>query len=150
MTIASPIRGPRRITDRGAVRYFAPDASTYVYRFFREDGRLLYVGVAFDPEDRWRAHRHKNWWAQVADSRLDLFPSRRLALQEEARAIAEENPIHNHRPPARQMGHREFARLTVSAGGRVIALDPRGVEISRTTATPDGLARLDAALGRVS
>lgn len=139
-------RGTRRITDGGAVRYYDPDAPTYVYRFFDKAGSLLYVGVAFDPEERWQAHRHTEWWPQAVENTVVLYPSRRAALCEETRAIAEENPAFNHRPVGRATGHRQFARLSISQGGRLIALDPQGIEITRAATCPEGAARLDASL----
>jgi hypothetical protein len=77
---------------RGAV-------TTYVYRFFRGDGTLLYVGVTKNLESRFGAHQNKPWWPQASHSTVDAHGNRALALAAEAIAILEENPLYNiHRP----------------------------------------------------
>ncbi len=69
---------------------------TALYRLFSADGRLLYVGVAFDPEARWVEHRNcKTWWPEVAHKQVEWLDSRSLALEAESIAIATEHPVHN-------------------------------------------------------
>ncbi|GIM90346.1 GIY-YIG nuclease family protein [Paractinoplanes toevensis] len=74
------------------------DAPTAVYRVFDQLGRLLYVGVAIDPEVRLACHaREKLWWRDVDPSRtrIDWFPNRHAGITEENRALETESPIHN-------------------------------------------------------
>lgn len=69
--------------------------STALYRFFNADEELLYVGVADDPEERWKAHRTRTWWPQVVRKSVEWFPCRSDALTAELIAIRTEGPIHN-------------------------------------------------------
>jgi hypothetical protein len=74
----------------------ALDTPTAVYRFFGADKGLLYVGVTDEPKRRFRKHaKAAVWWPDVAGRSIDWFDSRSDALVEEARAIREENPLHN-------------------------------------------------------
>lgn len=70
--------------------------ATSVYRLFDVGGRLLYVGVAVDPERRFQDHRRdKFWWHLVTRKSIEQFPRRDLALQAEAVAIREESPVYD-------------------------------------------------------
>lgn len=72
------------------------DGETALYRLFDADGELLYVGVARDYERRREHHaKHKSWWGDVADERLEFYPSRSEALAAERKAIRAEVPKHN-------------------------------------------------------
>lgn len=69
---------------------------TALYRFFDAGGRLLYVGVAFDPEDRWKEHAtSKPWWPDVAHKEVVWRDTRTDALNDEAEAIRTELPLYN-------------------------------------------------------
>lgn len=69
---------------------------TALYRLYGADDTLLYVGVANDPEVRWRQHeREKHWWSLVARSSVAWFERRLEALDAEAEAIRSEKPKHN-------------------------------------------------------
>ncbi len=69
---------------------------TALYRFFDREGRLLYVGVAFDPETRWKEHeKSKPWWSDVARKTVVWRDSRLDALTDEAAAISAERPLYN-------------------------------------------------------
>lgn len=70
---------------------------TAVYRLFREDGRLLYVGMG-SPRDRLLMHaRKKEWWPDVDPTRTTItwYDNRAAARAAESRAIRAEDPIHN-------------------------------------------------------
>lgn len=74
------------------------DLPHYVYRLFDESGRLLYVGMTYDPRSRRLAHKSdKPWWDEVASWRLTIYPNRAHALRVEARAILTEDPAYNIR-----------------------------------------------------
>lgn len=69
---------------------------TALYRLFDKEGRLLYVGVAFDPDERWKDHAtFKPWWPLAINKVVEWHASRTLALQAEADAIRTEKPLHN-------------------------------------------------------
>ena len=69
---------------------------TALYRFFDTTGRLMYVGVAFDPEVRWKEHAtFKPWWPDVARKDVEWHDSRTAALKAEADAISAERPMYN-------------------------------------------------------
>jgi predicted GIY-YIG superfamily endonuclease len=66
-----------------------------VYRLFTEDGTLLYIGSAYDPDHRCASHRKKVWWPQVARRTEEWHPSRGAAYSAEMAAIASEGAVHN-------------------------------------------------------
>lgn len=67
-----------------------------LYRFFSEDGALLYVGISADPFKRMTQHRDgKPWWSEVAQVTIERHPSRSAALLAEAAAIRDEVPRYN-------------------------------------------------------
>lgn len=71
---------------------------TALYRLFDLEGRLLYVGVAFDPEGRWKGHAYdKEWWEQVVEKRVVWHETRLDALAAELAAIRDELPKYNVR-----------------------------------------------------
>lgn len=74
-------------------------STTYVYRFFRGDGTLLYVGVTKNLNSRFSVHQNKPWWPQASHSTVDAHGNRALALAAEAMAILEENPLYNIQRP---------------------------------------------------
>lgn len=83
---------------------------TALYRLFDKEGRLLYVGVAFDPAERWKDHAmFKPWWPLAVRKVIEWHPTRTEALLCEATAIRDESPLHNikgsdiHRSAARQV-----------------------------------------------
>ncbi|MFC7791342.1 GIY-YIG nuclease family protein [Streptomyces cinereoruber] len=87
-----------------------------VYRLWAEDGTLLYIGSAYNPEERAKAHRHKEWGHLVARQADDWHATREHAYDAEIRAIVREKPAHNlvgtprHTGPAvRGQAQREAA-----------------------------------------
>ncbi|MGW3510173.1 hypothetical protein [Streptomyces sp. NPDC000994] len=81
-----------------------------MYRLWAADGTLLYIGSSYTPEERAKAHSHTAWGHLVARRTDEWHPSRWRAYDEEARAIAAEDPTHNvvgtprHTGPA-ERGH---------------------------------------------
>lgn len=69
---------------------------TALYRLFDAEGRLLYVGIAFNPEARWRDHAtEKPWWGNVIERRVEWHETRTGALKAEVAAIKAEAPAYN-------------------------------------------------------
>jgi hypothetical protein len=79
---------------------------TALYRLFDGTGRLLYVGIGFDPKLRWRKHaKEQAWWPLVADRQVTWYPTRDEAERAEEQAIAVEGPLFN------VIKHRQRHRL---------------------------------------
>ena len=69
---------------------------TALYRLYDIDDRLLYIGIAVDPETRMRVHsREKTWWPLVAQRSIEWFTDRPAAEVAERVAIVAEKPVHN-------------------------------------------------------
>lgn len=82
-----------------------PDVMTAVYRLYDARDRLLYVGIAYDFDVRFRQHAEtKAWWPEVARKDVTWFTSRLDAAYEESRAIDEECPVYNDQPGIDPLG----------------------------------------------
>ena len=69
---------------------------TALYRLFDADNKLLYVGIAANPHERWQLHASvQTWWGAVVVREVEWFATRNQALAAEARAIASEGPRWN-------------------------------------------------------
>jgi predicted GIY-YIG superfamily endonuclease len=71
---------------------------TALYRFYNAQGRLLYVGIAWNPRKRFEQHSKKQtWWREVAmsETEIEWYPMRKLAKKAETVAIKTENPLYN-------------------------------------------------------
>lgn len=66
-----------------------------VYRLWDTDGNLLYIGSAYDPEERCKAHRSKPWWPSVVRRTEEWHSTRGEAYAEEMKAIAVEGAKYN-------------------------------------------------------
>jgi predicted GIY-YIG superfamily endonuclease len=66
-----------------------------LYRHYDADLRLLYVGITNNPGRRWEQHRDKEWWEEVANTKIERYPDRESVLQAERRAIETERPWWN-------------------------------------------------------
>lgn len=70
--------------------------TTTLYRFYNDDGQLLYVGIAGNPARRFEQHAHeKTWWDDVRRVTVNHFDTREQAAVAEVAAIREERPLHN-------------------------------------------------------
>jgi predicted GIY-YIG superfamily endonuclease len=67
----------------------------YVYRLFRQNGRLLYVGSAFDPSVRINQHRQTPWGYQIHHAHVREYDTEEAAREVERKAIREEKPLRN-------------------------------------------------------
>lgn len=75
----------------------SPRSRCTLYRLFDADSNLLYVGIATNPQARFRTHRgDKAWWPAVASVTLTEFATRSDAAAAEKEAIRNESPLHNH------------------------------------------------------
>jgi len=72
---------------------------TALYRLYDANETLLYVGIAKDPESRWKSHashpRTSNWWPLVSRKEVEWLQSREDADLAETKAIKIEQPVHN-------------------------------------------------------
>lgn len=99
-----------------------------VYRPFSACGELLYIGSAYNPEARCKAHRKASWWSQVARREDQWMQTRQRAYEGELKAIAAERPRHNSmgtpaysdacRKRAREDSRRQAIIRAGSAAGR--------------------------------
>lgn len=81
---------------RYAVGMDAPEMPGFVYWFWDEDGRLLYIGSTIDVRHRATEHKgSQGWWGQVRKVTADQYASPELARTAEREAIARELPLHN-------------------------------------------------------
>lgn len=69
---------------------------TTLYRFFDQDGALLYIGISADVRRRISQHRKdKPWWKESARIEMEHYPNAEEARAAEKIAIKTENPRHN-------------------------------------------------------
>jgi len=69
---------------------------TALYRLYSEGGQLLHVGIADNPERRWKQHSlDKPWWSEVADRKIEWHSNRCAAHKAETEAIKSEAPRFN-------------------------------------------------------
>jgi hypothetical protein len=67
-----------------------------LYRFFDQNGRLLYIGITCNPGARFNSHRlSKTWWNEIASITLERFSTRNELMAAERSAILSELPLHN-------------------------------------------------------
>ncbi|GAB3213297.1 hypothetical protein GCM10027294_43540 [Marinactinospora endophytica] len=88
-----------------------------LYRFYADDGQLLYVGITNDPPRRMKQHSDsKDWWPQVRGISIDWYPDRDSVLAAERRAIAVENPLYNvaHKSNTEFVATTDLERLSRS------------------------------------
>jgi excinuclease UvrABC nuclease subunit len=107
-------------------------AKCALYRHFDAEDKLLYVGISLRPFTRIKEHSVvSNWADAIANVRIEYFPTRKEALEAEAKAVQEENPLYNIRlrkpkkEPKRAAVVEEKAeeqRITLTQ--RVIRFDP--------------------------
>lgn len=90
-----------------------------LYRFFDQEGALLYIGIAEQPLQRWYAHSHRDWWSTVARYEVAWFESRSEADGAERVAVKAERPRYNvvynreRRPRSDDLGSPTLARIVL-------------------------------------
>lgn len=91
-----------------------------LYRFYDENGTLLYVGITNSINTRFKAHVvDKSWWPEVADCRIAFYPDRAALARAEGDAIKYEHPCYN----VRQEGSA-LPRKKLEAGGYTMKRKP--------------------------
>lgn len=71
-------------------------SKTALYRHYDRDGRLLYAGITVDLANREAMHSFQSpWWKHVDTSKVEWFSDRLSAIEAEAQAIKDEDPIFN-------------------------------------------------------
>lgn len=74
----------------------ATPGPTALYRYFDENDRLLYVGIAVDVSSRHKTHvASSRWMTLAARSTIDRLPTRKAAEDAERKAIENEHPLFN-------------------------------------------------------
>jgi hypothetical protein len=72
------------------------DGPTALYRYFDDEGRLLYAGITGNHWLRTLNHASKSGWMELAvSSTIARYPGRREALEAEYSAIRGERPLFN-------------------------------------------------------
>jgi predicted GIY-YIG superfamily endonuclease len=83
---------------------------TALYRLFGAKSDLLYIGIAADPEERWKQHkRTKPWASMVAKRDNTWFKTRSAAEAAETLAIRAERPRYNIRDTPKMFPNRYVA-----------------------------------------
>lgn len=66
-----------------------------LYRFFDDDGVLLYVGITVNLQTRLRTHARKGWHTATRRITVDWFDTTEAARDAERHAIKTERPLYN-------------------------------------------------------
>lgn len=120
-----------------------------LYRLFDSEGRLLYVGVAFNPETRWKDHaKDKPWWNDVKRKAVVWCTTRTDALADEAEAIRTERPLYNVKDSnvSRSTGPRPHAAPRVKPRGwkdRVVRVSDEDWSAYDEACAAKGISRPD-------
>ncbi|MFD6540620.1 hypothetical protein [Streptomyces goshikiensis] len=78
------------------MQFLDPSRPTALYRLFGKEGELLYVGIAYTPEERWRAHAgSKYWWPDVVGRSVEWHATRAAAEAAEFCALRSESPMYD-------------------------------------------------------
>lgn len=115
---------------------------TSLYRLLDADGALLYIGIADSWTHRLHTHaREKSWWGDVAECRVQHFPSRTGAVEAERRAIESEHPRHNRHLNAAVSPPPLRIRIACPTCGRQVMTNGRGLSghLNRRSKRCDGV-----------
>lgn len=94
MTVPAQSRGSKATPARSE----SCPTQTALYRFFGENGELLYVGITKRLLTRWREHSRDyatTWWPLVRSNTVHWYANRTEAGRAERYAIRTENPLYN-------------------------------------------------------
>lgn len=121
----------------------APSRPAAVYRLYDSEGKLLYIGSAYDPAKRSRAHHSKPWWPQVVRREDEWHPSREAAYVAETEAIAETPPPGNKisgpgavatpAPKPKEKATPLFALAEVDAYFKQLEAEPPAIRFRKLT-----------------
>lgn len=112
---------------------------TTLYRLYDVDAVLLYVGISWNPGQRFTLGHSldKPWWADVAHTTLEHFPTRAAALVAERAAIVAERPLHN------VVHNRTTPRAQALTGRKAAPTQPNGRWKFASRRNPDYVQRAD-------
>lgn len=89
---------------------------TTLYRYFDENGKLLYVGITGDNTKRQSQHRRSSFWfGQIASATFEHYETREEALDAESIAIEKEKPAHNQHHGS-VLKHSDWTHMVYLAG----------------------------------
>jgi hypothetical protein len=93
---------------------------TQLYRFYSQNGTLLYVGISLSAIGRYSHHRKSaSWWLEISRIEVINYPSRKLAEDAEIMAITLERPLYNkEHSPYKSKSDRAKAREQAHLIGR--------------------------------
>jgi len=69
--------------------------TTTLYKYYDQQGELIYIGIATRPGKRMGQHNDKPWFELVARSEFETYPSRDLAASAERDLVRRERPRFN-------------------------------------------------------
>lgn len=72
------------------------DSPHQLYRHYDKSGQLLYVGISLSAVGRLAGHRDgAHWYHEIANVKIEIFPSKKDAQEAERQAVLTEKPLHN-------------------------------------------------------
>lgn len=85
-----------------------------LYRFYDEDGDLIYVGVSLSIINRLKHHKaNSHWFDRVAKITIENFNTEEEMLKAEKNVIVEENPFFNKKFSKRKREFNKHDSLTL-------------------------------------
>ncbi|MEV5189281.1 GIY-YIG nuclease family protein [Streptomyces werraensis] len=105
-------------------------AETALYRLYGAEGKLLYLGITCDLEQRWKLHAdNQPWWHLVTRKVIEWHPDRATAAAHEKRLTVEERPLYNRFRVNQGEANRyddtaDLRRVTEWLGKRVSEMRP--------------------------
>lgn len=128
-----------RSSKSDAPERFEPEPN-FLYRYFNEDGFLLYLGITRRIHERDTAHWQAIWRPLAHYMFVETFPTRRLVEAAEFRAYEAESPHFNCMIPYRA----GFEAVTMAwygrrTGGKWVGYNPQWFAMGK-----DGLACIEA------
>ena len=100
------------------------DRPTALYRFYDENEVLLYVGIAYDPDQRQKGHAQTakdSWYPLAATRKVEFYDTRTEAEEAEKRIVRSEKPRFNRQyatmldPEVRAADERREGRVKRAA-----------------------------------
>ena len=98
--------------------------TTYLYRHFNSDNKLLYVGISLNSINRLNQHKSSSgWFDEISNVTIEKHQSRKEALIAERSAIYNESPKYNiQRPDDTASNHVERSKNEIL--NRVVNFKP--------------------------
>jgi hypothetical protein len=130
------LRRPERVlTGEEDERWMCP---CDLYRYFTDEGVLLYVGISIQPWLRHQQHVAQPWFTDAAYRSIETFPCGDIAAWAERVVIERENPEFNAlRKYAEEKPGRRFWWYTDLTGGAAVGVGPRWGKLDWGTGWPN-------------